>query len=266
MASSSAWAAIFKKYMVEKHDFNIEPFYITAAQIKEVTRSFSSVGEREVRILCKQDSRKDRPKIFADNDLFILPVVNGKYAIVKGQGYIDIPEITSPPIEYVSKLQFHLDTAVIGNSEMQHLDMAYAASIIRTFMNDPTLVLTIRGRKYTPKFNFRVGDQNVEVVSVQTEVDAGYEGKDKIVLVEAKSGNSNDTIIRQMYYPFRQWQLSSKKEVFTLFFERNLKDNTYDIWQFAFKDEEEYNSIYLAKSAKYILKHKPFEEKKSIAQ
>ncbi len=34
---------------------------------------------------------------------------------------------------------------------MQHLDFAYASSLIRTFMEDDTLVLTIRGRKYTPE-------------------------------------------------------------------------------------------------------------------
>lgn len=70
---------------------------------------------------------------------------------------------------------------------MQHLDFAYASSLIRTFMNDPSLVLTIRGRKYTPEFYFYVNDQKINVSSVQTEIDAGYEGEKKIVLVEAKN-------------------------------------------------------------------------------
>ncbi len=39
----------------------------------------------------------------------------------------------------------YLDTTEIGDSEMQHLDYAYAASLIRTFTEDPSLVLTIRG-------------------------------------------------------------------------------------------------------------------------
>src|SRR5436190_16365788 len=174
MASSRAWKKIFDEYDVLNHDFSKGPFYVSASQIKKATRTFQNTVEREVRTLCKQDSRSDKPKVFSSAGIFILPVKNGKYALVKGEGYIDIPEITSKPIEYNSKLQFHLDTAIIGDSEMQHVDMAYASSIIRTFMNDPTLVLTIRGRKYTPAFDFHVKGQQVKVMGVQTEVDAGY--------------------------------------------------------------------------------------------
>ncbi|HET7060149.1 MAG TPA: hypothetical protein VFH99_02430 [Candidatus Saccharimonadales bacterium] len=264
MASSFAWQKIFNDYKILDHDFRSKPFYLSAAQIKAATRSFNSVAEREVRILCKQDSRRDRPKVFTDSNLFILPVKNGEYAIVQGDGYVDIPDISSEPITYDSKLDFHLDTAVIGNSEMQHLDMAYASSLIRTFMEDSTLVLTIRGRKYTPEFSFLVNSQKVQVKGVQTEVDAGYEGRDKVVLIEAKSSSSKDTIIRQMFYPFKQWQTSTKKEVFTLFFERDLKNNTYNIWQFGFSDENDYNSIKLLKSCRYKLVHKNFEEKPTI--
>ena len=70
---------------------------------------------------------------------------------------------------------------------MQHLDFAYASSLIRTFMNDDSLVLTIRGRKYTPSFSFKVGKQLIETQSVQTEVDGGYEGRKNVVLIEAKN-------------------------------------------------------------------------------
>ncbi len=264
MASSKAWKAIFDEYKIHKHDFSKNPYYLSAKDIKIITRHFDSVAEREVRVLCKQDSRRDRPQVFIDNNLFILPVKNGFYAIVRGEGYVDIPIIESSTIEYHSKLDFHLDTAVIGNSEMQHLDMAYASSIIRTFMQDESLVLTIRGRKYTPEFTFKVGEQEVNVSSVQTEVDAGYEGKNNVVLVEAKSSKSKDTIIRQMYYPFRQWELSTKKKVYTIFFERDIKEDTYNIWQFGFRDPNDYNSIYLIKSDKYKLMHKNFVNKSRI--
>ena len=123
---------------------------------------------------------------------------------------------------YSSKLDFQLDTAKIGNSEMQHLDFAYAASLIRTFMEDPSLVLTIRGRKYTPDFEFKVGKQVIKVSSVQTEVDAGYEGKNQVVLIEAKNFSATNVIIRQLYYPFRQWQEHTKKKVITLFFDKTM--------------------------------------------
>jgi len=137
---------------------------------------------------------------------------------------------------------------------MQHLDYAYASSLIRTFTNDPSLVLTIRGRKYTPDFEFCVGKQLIKVSSVQTEVDAGYEGKDQVVLIEAKNFNATNTIIRQLYYPYRQWQEKTKKKVVTLFFDKNHEEDTYSIWQFEFSDPKDYNSIKLVKSGKFKIK------------
>lgn len=254
MANSKSWKKIFDDYEILKHDFNRSPFPISAEQIKRSCQKFKETGEKEVRILCKQDSREDRPDIFKKHNLFLLPVKNGYYNIIRGEGYIDIPEIKKEIIVYQSKLDFSLDTTEVGDSEMQHLDYAYAASLIRTFMDDPSLVLTIRGRKYTPDFEFVVGKQKIKVSSVQTEVDAGYEGKKQIVLIEAKNFNASNVIIRQLYYPFRQWQEHTKKKVITLFFDKARGEDAYSIWQFKFKDLNNYNSIRLVKSGKFRIK------------
>ncbi len=244
--NSNSWKSIFDKYNIHKHNFNKEPFLISAEQIKQATSHFKKTNEKEVRILCKQDTREDRPDVFIENNVFLLPTKNGYYAIVKGEGYIDIPEIKMSAKIYTSKLDFKLDTSEIGNSEMQHLDFAYASSLVRTFMNDDTLVLTIRGRKYTPQFSFKVGKQNISVESVQTEVDAGYEGKNQVVLIEAKNSKTSNVIIRQLFYPFRQWSHHTNKSVKTLFFEK--RRNFYSLWQFDFEDINNYNSIRLTKS------------------
>lgn len=247
---SRSWRKIFDDYHVLEHDFSKEPFALSADQIKKSVQRFKKTSEKEVRILCKQDTREIRPKIFQDNGLFLLPSNNGNFLIIKGEGYVDIPEVTSDVQEYVSKLDFNLDTSKIGDSEMQHLDFAYASSLIRTFMEDPSLVLTIRGRKYTPAFEFQVNGQNIKTHGVQTEVDAGYEGEDKVVLIEAKNKSTKNTIIRQLYYPYRQWQEHTKKKVYTLFFEKTA-ENVYSIWEFEFTDLKNYNSIRLVKSGKF---------------
>ena len=247
--NNNSWNAIFEKYEINKHNFEVEPYIIDANQIKQATRQFTKTTEREVRILCKQDSREDRPEIFIENNLFLLPVRNGKYAIIKGEGYVDIPEIQSVIKIYKSKLDFKLDTSSVGNSEMQHLDFAYATSLIRTFLEDKSLVLTIRGRKYSPKFSFNVGNQEITVESVQTEVDAGYEGRNQVVLIEAKNSATKNTIIRQLFYPYRQWQQYTEKQIKTLFFEK--RENYYSLWQFEFQNPNDYNSIILSKSQRY---------------
>ncbi len=254
MANSKSWKKIFDDYKILDHDFDKSPFPLSATQIKRACQKFKETGEKEVRILCKQDSREDRPDIFIKRDLFLLPIKNGYYNIIKGEGYVDIPEIKKEIKVYSSKLDFQLDTTKIGDSEMQHLDYAYAASLIRTFMDDPSLVLTIRGRKYTPNFEFRVGKQVIKVSSVQTEVDAGYEGKNQVVLIEAKNFSATNVIIRQLYYPFRQWQEHTNKKVVTLFFDKNHGEDVYSIWQFEFEDPKNYNSIKLVKAGKFRIK------------
>ena len=247
--NSTPWETIFKKYNIFQHDFSKSPFILTAEQIKQATVHFKTTNEREVRILCKQDSREKSPDIFIKHGLFLLPTKNGTYAIVKGEGYIDIPFIKNKCSVYLSKLKFKLETTSVGNSEMQHLDFAYAASLIRTFLEDDSLVLTIRGRKYTPQFSFKVNGQSIDVDGVQTEVDAGYEGKNMVALIEAKNSTTENVIIRQLFYPFRQWQTHTKKKVATLFFEKRL--NKYSLWQFEFKDINDYNSIYLVRSCAF---------------
>ena len=251
MANNKSWEKIFKDYNVLEHDFEKAPFELTAGEIKTACQDFKGTAEKEVRILCKQDTRESRPNIFVDNGLFLLPKKNGSYYIVKGEGYVDIPEISLPVVDYISKLDFKLESSMVGDSEMQHLDLAYASSLVRTFMNDDSLLLTIRGRKYTPSFSFNVKNQTLNVESVQTEVDAGYEGRDKIVLIEAKNNNVSNTIIRQLYYPYRQWKSQTTKDVSLLFFDKERNSDIYNIWQFEFEDENDYNSIKLVKSGRY---------------
>lgn len=253
MASDRAWNRIFSDYNIGSHDFDSSPFELTADQIKRSCQSFTATGEKEPRILCKQDTRSDRPSIFVRNGLFILPKKNGSYYILKGEGYVDVPDIVSPIQDYESKLDFELESSMVGDSEMQFLDFAYANSLIRTFMNDPSLVLTIRGRKYTPQFSFHVGFNELDTESVQTEVDAGYEGRTSIVLIEAKNFSATNVIIRQLYYPFRQWSENTTKKVYPVFFEKRVinGENVFYIWQFEFTDVKDYNSIRLVKSGRY---------------
>ena len=243
------WNSIFERCEIDKHDFDATPFHITAGQMMTAFANHERIVPKELRILCKQDARESRPQPFRERGLFILPVRNGHYAIVKGEGYVDVPSIQSPLLEYHSDFPFELETTHVGDSEMQHLDRAYAQSLIRHFTGDDSLVMTIRGRKYTPEFQFSVNGFTLIARSVQTEVDGGYEGAEQVVLVEAKSGNATNTIIRQLYYPFRQWQQHTTKPVSTLFFQRT--GDEYHIWHFGFDDVNDYNSIRLLKSARY---------------
>ncbi len=252
MSRDTAWQKIFEYHRMDKHDFDSSPYELPNSKIKEVSRYFNTTSDREVRVLCKMDTRESRPQVFKDRALFLLPTTNSSYVIVKGEGYIDIPSIEKTTEIYTSKLDYSLDTSSVGDSEMQHVDFAYASSLIRTALQDESLVLTIRGRKYTPTFSFRVGQSEIKVASVQTEVDAGYEGRTQVVLVEAKPAGVSNTIIRQLFYPYRQWQHFTKKQIVPFFFSKVA--NEYSMWRFEFTDPQDYNSIKLVDAQKFVIR------------
>lgn len=69
MASDKSWNRIFEYTEMDQHDFDTSPYILTAEQIKEACQGFTKTAEKEVRILCKQDERKSRPKVFEANGL-----------------------------------------------------------------------------------------------------------------------------------------------------------------------------------------------------
>ena len=185
-ARNAPWNKIFQDHLMQ-HDFEASPATLTADMIKQSIRHFSTTSDREVRVIAKMDSREDLPQVLRDKGLFMLPTKNGEYILVKGEGYHDIQPAREIEI-FTSKLYFELKSAKVGNSEMQHLDYAFNTGLLHHFLglSDP-LYLQIRGRKYTPEFTFQVGPSNITTSSVQTEIDAGYEGRNLLVLVEAKA-------------------------------------------------------------------------------
>lgn len=199
MAKDNSWKKICEQTEMLNHDFSVSPFEFIASEIKKACQDFEKNGEKGPRILCKQDTRDSHLQFFKNKGLYILPKRKGY--ILKGEG----SDIVTPIQTYYKKLDFELESSEIGDSEMQHIDYAYANSLIKTFMEDESLLLTIR--KYTPSFSCVASGFKLNISIVQTE-DAGYEGKDKIVLIEAKNSENTDTIIRQF------------KTVYPLFFEK----------------------------------------------
>ena len=249
--SKKAWSSIIRFTRMEDHDFSQSPFLLTTEQIKDATRQFKAPKDREARILCKQDTREDRPDFFVKNGLFILPVDNKSYYIVKGEGYVDVKMPVTRPTRFTSEAGFVLESSTKGDGEMQYVDFAHAAGLTSKFLGIRKFHLTIRGRKRTPLFRYRVGRHELYAESVQTEIDAGYESADSIILIEAKNGTATNTIIRQLYFPFRQWTSFVRKPVRILFF--NHYESVYTFWEYAFSDPNDYNSIKLIRCANYDL-------------
>ena len=218
---------------------------VSATDIKRLT------GE-EPRLMTKWDHSARLPPALKRAGKFILPIKNGHYAVLTGVGY-HAPEPCPPPINHPRQHTFELVTSREGTSESQYLDLAYNSGLFSHFLDEPLLYPTIRGRKYSPSFELRVGAHNLSVASVQLEVDIGYEGPDCIVLVEAKIGECEDFHLRQLYYPYRSWLSLSSKRVRPVFFTYEPATAIYRFREYAFDPPEVYQTPRLVKATAYRL-------------
>ena len=254
MSSNEIWDAIVKKTKLEKHNFSNGPFYVPHQEIKEIVSKIKVPNNRkEIRILGYQATREQRPQYFIDNNLFLMPASNREWVVIEGEGYIDIPEINTAPVKVKTKLDFEIESFSVGISEMQYLDFAFVHGITQQFLEDASIELTVRGRKRTPHFNYFVNGVEVKCEGVQTEVDAGYEGKNSLTLIEAKGSKIKNEIIRQLYFPYRKWLMDIKKPIRNVFFQFEEDSKMFSYWEYGFEDYLKYDSIYLIKSEKYLL-------------
>lgn len=225
-----------------------EPVMVTADMIK-------AISGREPRLMAKFDTRESRPSALAHAT--ILPVTNGKYAILSGDGYADMPHAarvkhwrTAQKASTLSTLPWRTGPT----SESQLLDMASASGLLHDFLRDPGAVLTIRGRLRSPAFQFDFdtdhGRVPISVDGVQIEVDSGYEGA-SVHLIEAKLGARTNFHIRQLYYPLRMWRSLAGKPVDALFL--TWSNRCFSLRKFRFDPLERYHGLVLANSVDYYL-------------
>lgn len=245
--SFELWDTIFT---AKGFDLNQDLHFITADEIKAISKA-------EPRIMAKMDSSADLPPVFKKNGYFLLPVKNGRYAIVRGNGFHRL-EKTKDISNHISRIKFQLTTAGRGSSEMQYLDYSFNSGALEKIVGTSPLYQSIRGREFSREFKFLVNKTPLEVASVQLEVDSGLEGEDSIILVEAKIGKPDDFIIRQLFYPYSHFRIvSPDKKIIPVFFTYELESKTYNFWIYEIPDPGNYNSIRLreVKSLKILSEH-----------
>ncbi len=233
--TSELWEKIFT---VKNFDLTKDLHFISADEIR-------AIANHEPRIMAKVDSSADLPDVFKRNDYFLLPVKNGEYAIVRGNGF-HLLEQKGTQIDHKSRIKFNLTTAGRGSSEMQYLDYSFNSGALENILGISPLYQSIRGREYSKQFKFKVNKKELSVGSVQLEVDSGLEGEDTIVLIEAKVKTPEDFIIRQLFYPYNHFKIvSPDKKIVPVFFTYEPSTKLYNFWIYEFTDPADYNSIRL---------------------
>jgi len=235
--NAAGWQKLFDKLHIREKLQETGKLRITADQIRKI-------GQREPRLMTKFDSRNHRPKALSQIGVTILPVTNGEYLLLRGDGYLDIPKVQHIETYDASRIG-HIETLPWKEgirSESQAIDALFMASALKTFTGDDSLQLTMRGRLRSRRFSFgfrtELKVEEIGVDGVQIEIDAGFEGK-KIVIVEAKYGTLDDFIVRQLYYPFRDLTESgTRKEIIPILLVYS--NRIYSLYRFEVPDPAAY--------------------------
>lgn len=258
--TGSAWKEIDKQLLLQKRLATGESIRISANAIKKFTG-------REPRLMTKFDARGQRPSVLSKATL--LPVRNGEYLILPGDGYRDLdpPRERRPwPIGDVASRLLSLPWEEGPASESQLIDMAFASGLLDEFLQETGAFLTVRGRLRSPEFDFffpsALGSEPVNVSGVQVEVDAGYEGEN-LNIVEAKLGSWADFHVRQLYYPIRMWQERvSGKSIRAVFM--SYSDRVASLRLYSFCPLEHYGGLRLEKAVDYFIDE--LEQEPSISE
>lgn len=250
--NDEAWEKLFDKYdILDEIDKN-GTFSICSKQINEF---------REARLMTKFDHSNQLPKIFADNNITILPDSRGNYILGKFKIFEDLKYKNLKPIPMkIPDFIQSLDITKI-TSESSALNIAHMSNMIdfvmQTKQNEPQSLLTLSGRMSSGSLQYNIlnADKKLHkftVENAQIEIDGSYENLNKIIIVEAKNKIPKDFNIRQLYYPFRMYQnLNTTKDITPVFF--TYADDIFAFHIFKFTDIMNYSSIEKVEQINFIL-------------
>lgn len=245
--NDKAWNDLFNKYKILKKVEDHGTFEISSSQINEF---------REARLMTKFDYRSQLPDIFKKTGLSILPINRGTYVIGKFDIFSNFTDDDTKVIsvgfpDYIKSIDFRNI-----NSEAIALNCAYISGILSHFTGEEQILPTVCGRMGSSQFSFGLKDRggriiNIEVNNAQIEIDGGYEGKNSLILIEAKNVISEDFVIRQLYYPYRAFRNKLNKEVRPIFV--TYSNGIFHLREYEFENFLEYNSIKLVNSSSYSI-------------
>jgi hypothetical protein len=217
--------------------------FVTAKQVRQIS-------EREARNMAYMDQRSKVPSIFESHSLFILPVSNGRYAIVRGEGYHEL-ELNSIHFEDYQP-SFPPGTSILDpeKSEGSAVSYAWNTGIISRITGQTSLLLGPPGRFALDPFDFRVdGNAELHQSGAQAEIDGFFYSSQAACLMEFKARECTDFLVRQLYYPYRHWSGRAARyhwsSVRPFFVDFTLDPLVFRFFEYGFTDPTDYESIKL---------------------
>lgn len=223
-------------------------FQVSAEDIKRCGKECKrSTSQFEPRLLAYQITSTSRPPIFQKLGLYILPIKNGVYLLLKTPIYQSLDYTNTNSIQ----IKKNTDSMIlrVGDSETSLLDnLRYSGVFERPeYLGEPILYGPLLNGRHRCSLTTKLGEQTISIQGVQYEVDSCYESKNAVLLIEAKSGGTvfDSFNIRQLYFPYREIlkTVGDKKKVIPVFLHHH--KGLIHIWRFDFQDPQRMDSISL---------------------
>ena len=173
----------------------------------EVKTACARVGFGNPFDATKIDSSAGLPDALIEDDAFVVHLGRGVHRFVFGieNGYHRFE-----PIPDSDRISWTYRPSILNNintSESNTLSIGYNQLIMHDFLyEDRTAApkIYISNRTQMPLHYF-VGDDEVNAVRVQIEIDLTLEHLGRVSVFEAKNGNPNDFNVSQLFNPFRYY-------------------------------------------------------------
>ena len=260
--NDDAWEKIFNKYKILDEISTLGYFNINSQAINEF---------RESRLMAKFDYQTNLPRIFKENQLSILPTSRNSYII--GHFNTHHTVVYDQDIEISSvEAPSHLSTIDYSNihTENSALSFAFNTGIIGDLLHladNDNPVYTISGRMSAGSFSFTIDNlkdstrpYTVETNNSQCEIDAGFESSEYLLLIEAKLGEVDNFLIRQLFYPYRLWKNKVNKKVVPILMTYSSSKSKFSFFIYEFENHENYNSIKLIEQKDFTIEPESIQE------
>ena len=204
---------------------------LTSKDIKKCKNTWNGKPNQfEPRLLCKMDTSKSRPLCFIDNNICILSIKNGIYALIRENIYIPLIKYHSVPNIITNKTNSLI--LGIGESETSLLGKQEYNYILDDIIGEK-IEHSILGGRHRCNFNTIINNTPIEIQGSQYEIDGLYETDNYVCIAEVKTIKCDDFNIRQLYYPFREVykKVRNKKKIICLFIYKD-KQNNIHIYKF----------------------------------
>lgn len=211
---------------------------ITSKDIKKSKCTWKGKDNQfEPRLICKMDTNKSRPQCFKDNNISIISIKNGVYALIKADLYIPLPVYYGVPKIIINNVNSLIMD--IGDSETSMLNKLLYNGVFDNIIGEKIIFNSLLGGRHRCNFCTFINGKQIEISGSQYETDACYETDNFVCVVEAKSIECIDFNVRQLYLPVREIykKIKNDKQIISLFIYKD-KQNIIHIYKY------KWNNIY----------------------